>query len=52
MDLSNTGVLQPGVVYDCPTVSLLGPGESFSCTGTYMLAWSDIAIGVLEIAAT
>ncbi|CAM9982471.1 unnamed protein product [Hapterophycus canaliculatus] len=52
VDLGNTGVLQPGVVYDCPIVSSFGPGETFSCTGLYTLAWSDVVTGVIDIAAT
>ncbi|CAM9230892.1 unnamed protein product [Scytosiphon promiscuus] len=52
VDLSNIEVLQPGVIYDCPVVPIFGPDGSFTCTGAYTLAWSDIVTGVLEIAAT
>lgn len=39
------------VVYDeciVPNDAALGPGESFSCTGTHALLWPDIAAGVLD----
>ena len=56
VDLTNVLLQHEEVVYDeCPivvnNVETLGPGESYSCKGTYMLLWRDIEAGVLDKSA-